>query len=123
NQSHDAGIRAAGAQSGIGSEGKSSKDDGQVKLGVEPIERCAHVLDLAAALVMFALAEPSTAKVEAQGRESKAVQRLHGSKHNLVMHGAAEHGMRMADQRGMGSVGGAGIEQRFQLSCRAGNEE
>jgi hypothetical protein len=94
-----------------------------VKLGVEPIEGAANVVDLAVAVVVFALTEPSTAKVEAEDGKSKMVQRFHGVEYDLVVQRAAEKGMGMADERGVGGVRGARVEQGFEASGGTGEKK
>ena len=85
-------------------------------LGVEPVERSADVIDFAVALIVFALAQSRSAKVEAQHGKAKTVQRLHGVEHDFVVQRSAKQRMRMADQRRMSGVRGSRVEQRFQAS-------
>jgi len=69
------------------------------------------------------VAESSAAKVETQYREPKAVQRLHGMEHNLVMQRPTKQRVWMANYRGVRRVFPACIQQRFQPSCGAFEEE
>src|SRR5437588_6983960 len=94
-----------------------------MKLGVQPVESGANVLDFAGAVIVFTVAESSAAEVEAQHGKAKAVQCLHGVKYDFVMQCSAKHRMRMADDRGMCRAFGACIQQRFQSSRRAFEEE
>ncbi len=54
-------------------------------LSIEPVERGANVVDFPIAVVMFALAQSSSTKVEAQHRKTKTVQCLHGVKDDFVV--------------------------------------
>ena len=85
-----------------------------MKLRIQPIESGPNIFHFSVAVIVFAVAQPSAAKVEAQHRKTKTVQRLHGVKHNLVMQRPAKQRMRMADDRRMGRILGACVEQRFQ---------
>src|SRR5690348_9158162 len=72
---------------------------------------------------MLAFAHASAAKIEAQNGKAECAERFHGVIHNLVVHGAAEERMRMADQRGMRCVRLAFIQQSFQPACGPVQEE
>ena len=89
-----------------------------MKLGVEPVKRRAHVVDFPVAVVVFALAQSRPAKIEAQHRKTKTVQRLHGVEDDFVVQRPAKQRMRMANHRRMRRILRAGIEQRFQPSRR-----
>ena len=69
----------------------------------QPVERGAHIVHLAMAVVVRALAQAGAAKIEAQHRQPIAVEGLHGVIDHFVVHGSAEERVRMAHQ---GSVGG-----------------
>jgi len=84
-----------------------------VELRVQPVERRAKVFRFAASLVVLAGAQSCSPEVEAQHGKAKAVQRLHGVKHDLVVQRPTEQRMGMADQRGMRGASGAGVEQRL----------
>ena len=90
-----------------------------MELAIQPVQSGLHIIGFAASVVMFSLAQSHPAEVEAEYRKTKAVQRFHRMEHDLVVHGAAEHRMRMANQGGMGRVLRAGIEQGFEPACRA----
>ena len=94
-----------------------------MKFGIQPIERGAYVLYFAVALIVFPLAQPRPAKIEAQHRESKTVQRLHGVKHHLVVERPAEQRMRMTDDRRMRGTFAAGIQQCLQPPRRSAQEK
>ena len=94
-----------------------------MKLSIQPVKGGANILDLTVALIMFAVAEAGAAKVKAQHRKAKTVQRLHGVENNLVMQCPAKQGMGMANYCGVRRVPGAGIQQRFQAACGAFEEE
>jgi hypothetical protein len=66
---------------------------------IEPVERSTDIVDFAMPLRMSTVAEASTAKVEAQHRESETVEGLHGVEDDLVMQRAAVDRVWMADQR------------------------
>src|SRR5207244_562925 len=85
-----------------------------MELAIQPVQSGLHIIGFAASVVMFSLAQSHPTEVEAEHRKTKAVQRFHRMEHDLVMHGAAEHRMRMADQGGMGGVLRAGIAQGFE---------
>ena len=92
-------------------------------LRVEPVERRPDIVNFAIALIVFALAQSRSAKIESHHGESETVQRLHGVKHNLVVQRPAKQRMRMADQRGMSRILRARIEQRLQPACGAVEKE
>src|SRR5450631_2313798 len=68
---------------------------------------------------MFSGTQSGAAKVEAQHGKSKRMQRLHGMKHDLVVHRPAKQWVRMADQSGMRRIGLARIEQCLEPAGRA----
>src|SRR5439155_467192 len=74
------------------------------------------------AVAVFSFTQPIAAKIEAQHRTSKTVQRFHGMKLHLVVHRAAVNRMRMTDQSRMTRVLCARVEQRFEASCGAIDE-
>ena len=69
------------------------------------------------AAVMGAFAETGSAEVEAQHGPALAMEDFHGMVDDLVVHGAAAERVGMADERHVGSVAAAFIEQSFQASC------
>ena len=81
-----------------------------MKLVVQPVQRRADIVALTDAVSVLAFAQPAAAKVKAQNRKAKAVERLHGMKHNLIVHRPAKHGMRMAHQSGESSIVSARVE-------------
>ena len=94
-----------------------------MEFAVEPVQRCSNVIGFFHPATVFSLAQSKATKIEAQHRKSKTVQRLHRMKHNLVVHGAAVNRMRMTDQSSMTRVLCARVEQRFEASCRAIDEQ
>ncbi|MGB7609106.1 MAG: hypothetical protein WBL97_11925, partial [Candidatus Sulfotelmatobacter sp.] len=93
------------------------------ELGVQPVESGANIFDFPVAVIVLAMAEAGAAKVEAQHRKTKTVQRLHGMKHNLVMQRSSKQRMRVANNCGMSRFFRTGIEQRFESSRWAFKEE
>ena len=89
-----------------------------MELPIQPIERDAYVVDLAATFVVRPFAESSATKVEAQHRKSERIERLHGMEDDLVMHRPAEKRVRMADKRGMSGVGSTLVQQGFETAGR-----
>ena len=69
------------------------------------------------------LAQAGAAEIETEHGESEAVQSFHGVEDDFVVQRAAEHGMGMADEGGVGGVRGAGVEQGFEASGGAVEEE
>src|SRR6185437_1458038 len=67
----DAGVSAAGAQADVGAEGESGEEDRQIEACSEPVKCRADVVDLAAAIVVRALAETGAAEVEAQSGQTE----------------------------------------------------
>jgi len=116
-------VSACGAQSNRRSEGESRKQQRQVILGIEPIERSADIFDFAIAVVVFALAQSGSPKVEAQHREAEVVDRFHGVEDDLVVQRSAEQWMRMTDQRRVRRVISSGVEQGFETSRGTVEEE
>ena len=84
---------------------------------LQPVEDRADVVALASSMVMCSLAKSRSSEVEAQHRQSKAVQCLRGVIHNFVVHRSAVQRMGMAHQRRVGRSGLAGVQQRFQPPC------
>src|SRR6266496_3674969 len=87
-----------------------------MKLLVEPVERGAHIVLLADAVVVFAVAQARSAKIEPKHRESKTVQRLHGMEHNFIVQRAAEHRMRMAHKSRTRGILSALVQNGFQTA-------
>ena len=94
-----------------------------MKLRIQPVQRGFNIFDFPVAMIVLAMAESSATKVEAQHGKPKTVQRLHGMEHHLVMQSPTKQRMRMANHRRVGGILGARIQQRFQPSCRAFEEE
>src|SRR5579872_170187 len=122
NHSANSRVGTSRSQSNRRAKRKSREDQRQMKFGIEPVKRSAHVFDLALALVVFALAQARAAKVEAQHRETKAVQRLHSVEDNFIVQRPAKQRMRMADDGCKSGILGATVKQRFQPSHRAVKE-
>lgn len=123
NQSLHPRIRTRSPQPDRRAKRESRKQQRQVKLRVQPIEGSANVFDFPVAVIVFAVAQSGASKVEAQHGKTKTIQRLHGVEHDLVMQSPAKQWMRMADDSRVRRVLCAGIEQRFQSSRRAFEEE
>jgi hypothetical protein len=56
-------------------------------------------------VVVLAFAQPSAAKIESQHGNAAAVKRLGGLVDNFVVHGPAEKGVWMANERGEKRLG------------------
>jgi hypothetical protein len=123
NKTDYALIGAAGFQSCGSPKRKSGKDDWLPVFPLEPIECSANIVALAASIVVGALAESGAAKVESEDRKTEGVERLGGVIHNLVVHRSSMQRMRMADERCVRSIGVAGIQQSFEASCGASDEQ
>lgn len=123
NQRANPRVRASGAQPYRGSKGESGKDQRQMKLGIEPVERGANVIHFAPALIVRPLAQSRAAEIKAQDGKAKTIQRLHGVEDDLVVQGPAKQRVRVADNRRVGGILGAAVEQGFKTSCRAVEEE
>lgn len=90
-------IRASGPQSNRSAKRKSGKNQREMKFLIEPIQRSANVIHLAASMIVFTFAQSSPAKIEAQHRKSKAVQRFHSVEDDFIVHGPAKQRVWMAD--------------------------
>jgi hypothetical protein len=112
-----------GPKSNRRSERKSCEYDRQMKLFVEPIQSGPNVFDLPFTTVVLAMAQSGAAKVEAQHRKSKIVQRLRSVEDNLVVQGSSEQRVRMTDDRSMRGVFRARVDQGFQTSGRTIEKE
>jgi hypothetical protein len=123
NKGADARVGAGNPQSDGSAEGEAGEDEREMEFVVEPVEGGAHVVLLTVTVVMFASTQPGAAKVEAQHGQAERVERFHGMEDDFVVQRASEQGMGMADDRGVGGVGGTFIEQGFERTGRAGNEE
>ena len=102
---------------------KPAKMIGQREFAFEPIEGGAHVFDFADAAGVFAFAQAGAAEVEAEHGESEAVERFHGVENDFVVQRSSVERMRMADHGGVRRVGRSGVEESFQASGGAGEEE
>ena len=89
-----------------------------MKLAIEPVEGGVNVLYFPVAVIMLALAETCSAKIEAQHGKSKTIQRFHGVKDDLVVQGAAEQRMRVTDQRGVCGILDACVQDCLQAPGR-----
>ena len=110
-------------QSNCRAERESRKYDGQAKLRGQPVESAPNIFDLPVAVIVLAVAESGATKVEAQHGETKTVQRLHRMEHDLIMQRPAKQRMRMANYRRVRRIFCACVEQRFQSSRWACEEE
>ena len=102
----------------MGAKGEPGRQHGQPKLSLEPIEPRAYVVLFAFAPVVHALAAARPPKIEAKHWEAEPGQGLHCRVHNLVMQGAAEQRVRVAEQnrRPVRCAGfHAGIQDRLEL--------
>ena len=90
---------------------------------LQPVEGGAHVFDLADAVGVLAFAQSGAAEVEAQHRESEAVERFHGVEDDFVVQRSAEEWMRMTDERSVSRGGRSRVEQGFEASGGAFEEE
>jgi len=119
----DSVVGVGGTQSDGGAERKAGEDDRQRELAFEPVEGGAHVFNFSDAAGVFAFAQAGAAEVEAEHRESEAIERFHGMEDDFVVERSAVERMRMADHGGVRRVGGPGVEQSFQASGGAGEEK
>src|ERR1700688_3101255 len=119
NDRTNSSVCTSGTQSDRRAERESGEQQRQMILGIEPVERSADVVNFAIALVVLALTQSRSTKVEAQHGKAKTVQRLHGMEHDFVVQRSAKQRVRMADQRRMSGVSGSGVQQRLQASSRA----
>jgi hypothetical protein len=85
-----------------------------MEFAFQPIERSANVIQFALSIVMFSLAQPSSAKIESQDGKPKTVQRFHGMKYHFVVKCPAERRMRMANKTSVSSILCASIQQGFE---------
>jgi hypothetical protein len=104
-------------------ERESRKDQGQMKLRIQPFERGADIIDFADALVVFSLAQSRPSKIEPQHRKSERVQRLHRVKYNFVVQRPAIQRVRMAHERSMRSILRANVQQSLKISRRSFEDE
>ena len=116
DESFDAGVSAGGAQANVGAEGEAGEEDWPAEVAVKPVEGGAGVLLLAVCVVECAFAEADASEVEAEHGNAEGGERLHGVIDDLVVHGAASHGVGVADECGVGSVFAAGVEQGFEFA-------
>ena len=116
-------VGAGRLQTHGGTEGKSSKDHWKVELTMQPVERGADIFNLATAVVVLSLAQSCSAKVEAQHGETEAVQSFRGVENDFVVKRSPINRMRMADQRGVGRVRRALVEQGFKAPGRSFKEQ
>ena len=80
----------------------------------QPLQRNLHVVDLAAAAVVLALAASNAAEIEAQHGKAKTIQHLHGVINDFVVHRPAKQRMRVGDEAGISRILRPGVQQRFE---------
>ena len=119
DQALDPDVAAAGAQADVGAEGEACEEDGTPEVELQPGECGADVVLLALPVVECAFTEPYATEVEAEYGQSKGGEGLHGVVDDLVVHGSTAGGMGMADERGVGCVVAACVQQCLQTSCGA----
>ncbi len=114
DQAGDARVAAGGAQADVRAEGEAREEDRVAKTACSR-RGGAHVLDLAAAFVVGALAEAGAAEVEAQDGHAEMGEGLHGVVDDLVVHGAAGGRVRVRDDaRCTARARGTGVEDGFE---------
>ena len=118
--SFDAEVGTNNAQADVGAEGESGEENRQAEILVEPVESGADVVLLAASVIVPALAEACSAKVEAKDGKAKGVKGLHGMVDDLVVHGSSAERMRVTEEDGVFRAWQAGVEQSLEASDRAG---
>jgi len=123
NHRFDARIGVCGPQSHCGTKRESSENYWHMKFAVEPIQRRPNVVNFPNTMIVLSLAQSGSPKIEAQDRKTKAVQRFHGMKHNLVVQRAPEQWMRMTDHCRMRRVARSRVEESLKAPCRAAEEE
>ena len=114
--SGNARIAASGAKPGVGTERETGEENRLGVLTRQIVETGADVVDLAASEVVCTLAATGSAEVEAQDGQAEVAEGLHRMVDNFVMHGSPKKWMRMRDQRNVGCVVGAGIQQGFKTT-------
>jgi len=123
NQPSNFFIRTRSPQARSCSKRKAAEQHRQMVFSIQPVQRGARVFHFTASLVVLALAQSCSAKIEAQHWKPKGVQRLHGVIHNFVVNSAAIKRMRMTDQCRVSGVRLAFVQQGFQLARRPLKEE
>src|SRR5580700_5015030 len=94
-----------------------------MKFSIQPIQRHPDILCFTVAMVMFALAQSCTAKVEPQHWETKIIQCLHDMKDHFVVQRSTIERMGMANQCGMSGARSTRVKKGFQPPCRALQEQ
>ena len=89
-----------------------------MKLRIKPVKRSPNVLNLSVAVIVFTLAQSRAAKIEAQHRKTKSVERFHRMEHNFVVQRPAKQRMWMANHRRMRRVLRTRVEQSLQPARR-----
>jgi acetylornithine deacetylase len=111
----DTGISAARLQANIGAEGESREQNGEAKVGVQPIHGCARVVDLFVT-VEGTFAETYPTEVEAKDREAERREGLHSVIDDLVVKGASAEWMGVENQCSIACVGTSCIENSLEFS-------
>ena len=109
-------IPAAHSHPHIRPEGEPGKQYRQVTFLLEPVERRAHVVLLASAVVVPAFAQPRPAKIEAQHRQPQPLESLHSVIDDFVVQRSAAQRVRMAHQHGIIRLRSASVEQGLQTA-------
>src|ERR1700674_3099840 len=116
-------IRTRRTQSHRSPKRESAKDQRQMNLAIQPVERNAHVLYFTVAVVVLALAQSRAAEIKPQHGIAKTVQGLHSVKNDFVVQSSAIKRMGMAHQRSPSSLFHTHIEQGFQPAGLAVEEQ
>jgi hypothetical protein len=109
----NARVRARGTHPNEGAERKARKQDGEMKIGVEPVECGACILKLSASVIKLSLAEAYASEVESKYGEPKPGEDLHGVIDDLIVHRSTAEGMRVADDCGEACVRATAVEHGF----------
>ena len=110
NQALYPDVSTAGTQTDVRTEGEARKQDRPLEVVLQPTERGADVVLLALPVIERTFAQPDAAEVEPQHGQTEGRERLHRVVDDLIVHGATASGMRVADQRGVGSVVATGVQ-------------
>ena len=95
-------IDGGNSQPYVGAEREAAQHHRQSRVAVaQKIQCIAHIIHLAAPLVIGPGAMSYSPEVETQRRHTQRLQRLRHLEDHLVMHRPTPEGMRVADQRGI----------------------
>jgi hypothetical protein len=123
NESADSVVGMGGSYADGCSERKAGEEEGKREFAFQPIEGGTHIFDFSDATGVLTFTRAGAAEVEAEHGETEAIKRFHGVEDDFVVERSPKERVRMADEGGKRGMGRSGIEEGFQASGGAIDEQ